>query len=436
MTRDTALPRRFLFLQGLATSFFTSLGAALEARGHAVHRVNFNGGDRIFWRQPGALDFRGTLETWPGFVSDLLEERRITDIVLFGDCRPLHRVAIKLAALRAIPVHVFEEGYLRPSWITYELGGVNAYSSLPRDPDWYRATAETLPPWEDAPAVPGNFLRRAVEDVLYNVATVALAWRYPGFRSHRPWHPFVEYAGWIGKFAVQSFAHRRSERLMKVILGSRAPFYLFPLQLDCDFQIREHSPFGRIEPAIDRIITSFARFAPPDARLVIKEHPLDNGLTNWRRVVERWAIARGVEQRVFYLEEGDLVALLRRARSVVTINSTVGTLALGEGIPVVALGSAIYDMPGLTYQGDLDDFWTHGSPADPSLVSAFRRVLGARTLIHGGFFSEQGLAFAIKGSIAKLEAAALPATQPAHTAAHALAIEPRLEALPVGAASG
>src|SRR5262249_6015119 len=152
---------------------------------------------------------------------------------------------------------VFEEGYLRPSWITHELGGVNANSSLPRDPDWYRTAAAALPPWQSVPPVAGNFLRRAAEDIAYNVATVALAWRFPGFRSHRPWHPFVEYAGWLKKFAEQPLARRRSERLMQVITGSRDPFYLFPLQLDCDFQIREHSPFGRIEPALDRILTSF-----------------------------------------------------------------------------------------------------------------------------------------------------------------------------------
>jgi capsular polysaccharide export protein len=43
-------PRSFLFLQGLASWFFDRLGRALIERGHAVHRVNFNGGDRLFWR--------------------------------------------------------------------------------------------------------------------------------------------------------------------------------------------------------------------------------------------------------------------------------------------------------------------------------------------------------------------------------------------------
>src|SRR4029077_2770694 len=101
-----------------------------------------------------------------------------------------------------------------------------------------------------------------------------------------------------GKFARQPLTQRRSDRLMRMIAGSRYPLYLFPLQLDCDFQVREHSRYGRIEPALDHIITSFARHAPHDARLVVKEHPLDNGMTNWQRVTERLATARGVANRV------------------------------------------------------------------------------------------------------------------------------------------
>ncbi|HTZ37449.1 MAG TPA: capsular biosynthesis protein [Stellaceae bacterium] len=433
---NAAAPRRVLFLQGLASAFFRRLGTALEARGHAVHRVNLNGGDKLFWRRPDAIDYRGTLEEWPAALGEILETRRITDIVLFGDCRPLHRVAIKLAAHRAIPVHVFEEGYLRPSWITLELGGVNANSSLPRDAKWYRTAASTLPPFEAAPSAPSSFLRRSVEDVAYNVATVALSWRFAGYRTHRPWHPFVEYAGWLAKFARQPFTRRRSERLMQEIAGSRDPLYLFPLQLDCDYQVREHSPFGRLEPAIDQVVTSFARHAPPDSRLIVKEHPLDNGLTDWLRVTERLATARGVAHRIVYLHEGDLATLLRRARAVVTINSTVGTLALGEGLPVIALGPAIYNFAGLTYQGELDDFWRHGTPADPALFDAFRRVIGARSLVYGGFFSEQALAAAVGGSIARIEAAA------AHTsvvvpdrAGHPLA-QDGLAAVPFGATTG
>ena len=62
--------------------------ATVIERGHAVYRVNFNGGDRAFWRLPGAVDFRGRPEEWPEFLDRLIVERAISDIILFGDCRP------------------------------------------------------------------------------------------------------------------------------------------------------------------------------------------------------------------------------------------------------------------------------------------------------------------------------------------------------------
>ncbi|HYZ41118.1 MAG TPA: capsular biosynthesis protein, partial [Stellaceae bacterium] len=135
----------------MATRFFERLGRALAERGHAVHRVNFNGGDRAFWRLPGAVDFRGRPQEWPEFLDELIVGKAISDVILFGDCRPLHRAAIRIAEERLLRIHVVEEGYLRPDWITFEEGGVNGHSSLPRDPDWYRERARSLPAWSDPP---------------------------------------------------------------------------------------------------------------------------------------------------------------------------------------------------------------------------------------------------------------------------------------------
>ena len=75
------MPRReFLFLQGLAGPFFSHLGQELADRGHGVHRVNFNGGDKIYWSGPNAVDYRLGLARWPRFLRSLLQARSITDI--------------------------------------------------------------------------------------------------------------------------------------------------------------------------------------------------------------------------------------------------------------------------------------------------------------------------------------------------------------------
>lgn len=397
--------RTFLFLQGMASGFFDRLGRDLAARGHRVHRINFNGGDRLFWSLAHAVDYRGAPAQWPAFLEARLDQWAVTDLVLFGDCRPLHKAAIAVAEARGLPVHVAEEGYIRPDWITLEAGGVNDRSSMPRDPAWFLAEAKAVPMPAEPRQVRGSFLRRAVQDVLYNLASEAMGWRYQAYKTHRPWHPFVEYAGWLKRFAFGRAARVRSAEAVQRLEASGRPYYFHPLQLDCDYQIREHSPFKRIAPALEAVLASFAAHAPSEALLVIKEHPLDNWLTDWRRMTAAIARRHGVGDRVVYLEEGHLQSLISGARGVVTVNSTVGVVALGLGRPTAALGKAIYDMDRLTFQGGIDAFWTDAAPPDPVVFEAFRKVVTARTQVNGDFFSEAGLAAAVQGAADRLEAA-------------------------------
>ena len=402
---QSPIHREFLFLQGLAGPFFGRLAKALQTTGHGVSRVNFNGGDRLFWPLPGAIDYRGRVAEWPDFLEVLLVERRVTDIVLFGDCRPLHRAAIQVARDLQVQVHVFEEGYIRPDWVTIELGGVNGHSTLPRDPEWYLEAARGLPEYGVDTAIPSSFFRRAFEDVAYNVSQMLSAWRFPHQQTHRPWHPMVEYGGWLWRLAQRRQARGRSAEVLRRLGDSAQPYFVFPLQLDCDYQIRLHSPFRGMQPAIERVLGSFASNAPAEAVLVVKEHPLDNGLVNWRKRVTRAAAAHGIADRVLYLEVGDVVPLVRGSVGVVTINSTTGTLALASGVPVITLGQAVYDLRRVTFQGSLEAFWTERTAPEAAVFDAFRRVMVARCLVRGGYFSETGLDMLVRNSVARLEQA-------------------------------
>jgi capsular polysaccharide export protein len=388
----------------MATRFFERLGRALADRGHAVHRVNFNAGDRAFWRLSGAIDFCGRPEEWPEVLDQLIVNNAISDIILFGDCRPPHRAAIRVAESRSLRIHVVEEGYLRPDWITFEEGGVNGNSALPRDPGWYCEQARSLPAWRDPPSVPGSFRRRAVEDVVYTMASMAGMWRFPHYATHRPYYQLVEYAGWLRRLAVKRRAERRAAAAIEALPDGSDPLFLFPLQLDCDYQVRVHSPFRAMHLAIEHVLASFAAHAPQAARLVVKLHPLDSGLVDWAAITGHLAVEFGIADRVTVLDGGDLEKLMARKPAVVTVNSTVGTLALACGLPVIALGKAIYDITGLTFQGDLDDFWSGPAAPDAALFDAFRRVLAARCLIPGSFFNEAGLTLAVNAAVDRLEA--------------------------------
>lgn len=397
--------RNILLLQGLMGPLFRRIGQALRRDGYGVFKVNFNGGDRLFWRLPNGIDYRGSPEDWPQALTRMIGDHAITDIVLFGDCRPMHMAAVKVGLDLRIPVHVFEEGYIRPDWVTLELGGVNGHSTLPRDPAWYRAEAATLPPAPEHHPVPSSFRRRAAEGVAYNLADVLTRWHYPYWENHRPWHPLVEGMGWLRRLRRSKAAAVRSQAVVAALEARGDPYMLFPLQLDSDAQIRLHSSFAGIADALRMVMSSFAEHAPASLRLVVKEHPLDNGVRDWRHETASLAALHGISGRVDYLESGDIVPVAREAKGVVTINSTSGTLALALGVPVIALGQAVYDIEGITFQGKLDDFWREPGRPDDETFAAFCRVLIDRCLVPGGFFSEEALDKVTQGVIARLETA-------------------------------
>jgi capsule polysaccharide modification protein KpsS len=123
--------RNILLLQGPMGPFFWHLRTVLESLGATVHKVNFNGGDVLFYPR-GATSFRAPLADWACYLRRLIQERSINQIFLFGDCREHHRSAVEVARALGVRVMVFEEGYLRPHYITVEKEGVNGHSPLPR----------------------------------------------------------------------------------------------------------------------------------------------------------------------------------------------------------------------------------------------------------------------------------------------------------------
>ncbi|MCW3686434.1 capsular biosynthesis protein, partial [Burkholderia cenocepacia] len=101
-----------------------------------------------------------------------------------------------------------------------------------------------------------------------------------------------------------------------------------------------HSPFDGVLAAIDQVLASFARNAREDVHLVIKNHPLDTGLIDYRRYVLQRAAELGIGARLRFIDAGHLPTLLEHARGVVVVNSTVGLSALHHRRPLIALGTA------------------------------------------------------------------------------------------------
>ncbi|HEX3952134.1 MAG TPA: hypothetical protein VHW90_01085 [Stellaceae bacterium] len=393
--------RSCVFLQGPISPFFDRLGRALLDRGHHVHRVNFHLGDQLFWRLP-ATNFRGRFEDWRGVVAALMDRHQITDLVLHGDRRFYHIVAAEEARARGIPVLATDLGYVRPDWLTLEYDGMTTYSRFPRDPTAIRELAAEFFEPNLAPRFRTPFWLIASLDIAYNIGLVFGRPLFPNYRYHSICHPVAEYAGWIWSRTKGLTTKRRTAAEKQRLREAPGSYFLVPLQLATDFQIRAHSPFGHVREVVHEIVASYARGAT-ERELVFVVHPLDNGLLDWSRLVADEAQRAGVAERVSVLHGGTPAEVLQNAAGVITINSTVGVTALHQGVPVKVLGNAVFDVPGLTSQDSLDAFWQNPTRPDPALMADFLRALIGTTQVKGGYYERSSQACAVAGFVDRLE---------------------------------
>lgn len=392
--------RHFLFLQGPLSPLYRRIGARLAEAGHAVTRVNFCSGDWLHWHGRECRFWRGRLADWPAEAARLMEEGGVTDLVLHSDTRPYHRPAVLAAEARGIAVHVSELGLLRPGYMTLARGGLGVLSRLPDDPAAIRRAAARLGEPDLSPRYPGSFALEAWQDLAYHLPNVAGFPLHPFYRRHTPSHPLVDYLAWARRLAGERRRKREAARVEAELLGSDAPLFLLPLQVEGDYQIQAQSQFGTMRAALAHVIAAFREAAPKAARLVVKAHPLDNGAVDWRAEIARHAGADA--GRITFLDGGSLAALFPRLAGLVTVNSTAGLDALRAGVPVALLTSALYDMEGLTHRDPLAEFWRAPRGPDPALLADFLKVVVASSQLRGSIHNREGLEEAVQTMTARL----------------------------------
>jgi capsular polysaccharide export protein len=388
--RDGRDQRRFLFLQGPHGPFFSQLGRMLGAAGAEVRRVGFNRGDQHFWSDRASyIPYRGSVEDWPATCAALLDDHAITDIVLYGDTRPVHAQAVALARTRGITVHVFEEGYLRPYWVTYERGGANGHSRLMgmSIPQMQKALADGQLDFPEAPARWGDMRQHMFYGAYYHFFLLMLNRAYAGFRPHRALNVRQEFRLYLRRlvFMPANWAARLQATLR--IRNGGFPYHLALLQLEHDASFQQHSPFSTMAEFLEVVIDGFAEGAPRHHHLVFKAHPLEDGRVNIRREIQRLASARGIAARVHYVRGGKLAQLLDHARSAVTVNSTAAQQVLWRGLPLKVFGSAVYDKPEFVSTLPLPEFFRHPRRPDSRAYRDYRHFLLETSQIAGGFYS-------------------------------------------------
>ena len=392
MNKNLKNDRVFLFLQGPHGPFFCQLAKMLELAKCTCWRVSFNSADKAFWRPRNRfISFNEPYSEWPTTFRKLALDKNITDLVLYGDTREIHQSAISEARKLNITVHVFEEGYLRPYWVTYERGGSNGNSRLMQmkltqmQDELTAHDLETQMP----PSHWGDTRQHVFYGALYHWFIMFANRAFPHFKPHRDLTVAQEFRLHLRRlFFLPVHAIERKLATIRILRGG-FPYHLVLLQLEHDSSLQSHSSFKKNRQFLETVVEKFHKGAPRHHHLVIKAHPLEDGRAAIRQTLKNLGKIYQVSNRIHYVRGGKLANLLDQARSAVTINSTAAQQVLWRGLPLKIFGNAIYDKPEFVSQADLAEFFARPTSPNARGYRDFRRFLLETSQVAGGYYSRK-----------------------------------------------
>lgn len=378
--------KRVLLLQGPMGGFFKQFADWLNTQQIECYKVNFNAGDWLFYHGHHVAHYRGSIQHFDTWLSNFIQTHEIDSLVCFGDCRFYHQIAKRVAKALDKRFFVFEEGYVRPNYITFEENGVNDFSLFKQ---YYLDDNNGIPdlPIPDHPQdVHPSYARLVRNAILYYFAWILLFWLYPFYQHHRLIHPFMEVFYWL-RSGFRRLLHHYTEphKFLDLIQHHSDQYFIVALQVHNDSQIRVHSDYHDVRAFIHEVMCSFAAHAAKEHYLVLKHHPMDRGYRHYGRLIQRLAKRYGLENRVVYLCDVHLPTLMKHSLGMVTINSTTGIQSLHHGKPVIAMGRAIYNIDKLTFQQGLDRFWQHPGRVNKLHYRRFRYALVRASQLNGSY---------------------------------------------------
>ncbi|KZK88659.1 Capsule polysaccharide biosynthesis protein [Pseudovibrio sp. Ad46] len=394
--------RCILLLQGPLSKYYARTAHHLEKLGARTLKVHFCGSDVHDWEQTETIHFSEPAENWALFLEALIVAHGVTDILLHGDRRYYHKVAIGVAKRLDVTIIATELGYLRPDWMTVEYGGCSALSHFPQNKQDLMALETQQADDTSTVLYPGSYKQIVLQELGFTFYNAVHARKFPHYHNHRTESRVQVYGGWLKARLQAKRRKQEADVIWDQLKQSDTPYYLFALQLNGDFQIRDHSPFASIYEAIEKVIASFARNAPKGTLLLLKSHPLEYRFKELSRAIVEASRKHGVEERTQLIHGQTIKALAEPSLGMLTINSSAGIEALEYGVPTCCILPTIYDMDGLTHQGDWETFWRSATPPEPDVFRKFIDALKTTIQVRGSLYNAAGLEAAAKGTAEKI----------------------------------
>ena len=368
--------RKILIVQGDWEAGMSLLALDLKDAGHEVGKVFFCAPDVIYrFRGIHTHMYRKPLEEFEAWLRELVAAEGYDTFFLYNHYRPYNQIAWNLAEELDLGCFVFELGLIRPNCVmvfSRESTPLLAISKA-----WDELLAGAPPPAQiETPpelcqvSTPAKLVVFCANFLFSRVTSPF----FPNFVDQRDMNLWCHFKH--GMIHLWRFIERgQDSEYDKLFSGELSgKYYAVPLQVHSDTQILKCSNFRTVEQFIKKVVASFQRYAPRRTKLVFKVHPMDRGYKDYTDLIAGLDHRLG-GGRILYVDRVHLPTLLEHSRGVVNINSSVGISGLVHLVPVITLGTAVYDLPELTFRGELDDFWTHARKPKAHHVSQFINLL-------------------------------------------------------------
>ncbi|WP_026560967.1 hypothetical protein [Bacillus sp. J37] len=282
------------------------------------------------------------------YIDQFIEEHNIDIICLFNGYHWIDQITKHLADKKGLKTYYFEDGLFRPFTITCDPKGINANSSVPEDPTFYDSleiNEDRLSRYLYKP----QFVqyRKGIKESLLKVASVkAISMMGSFLRIHPSFYAHITL--WQ---ASKYFIHKKIFQYRSPDKVDIPKDYLFlPFQVSRDTQILYNSDkISTMEELLDHVysaVQTYNRENNKQMKIVVKEHPEDISRNNYTELKKRYKNVNNV----IFLQKYDIKTLIKNAKIIVTINSTVGIEALAMSKPVITLGEAFYNIEGIVYR--------------------------------------------------------------------------------------
>ncbi|RYD36335.1 MAG: hypothetical protein EOP85_18355, partial [Verrucomicrobiaceae bacterium] len=374
--QEPVAKRKVLIVQGDWEAGMSLLALDLKDAGHEVGKVFFCAPDVIYkFRGIRTHMFRKPLAEFEAWLRELVRTEGYDTFFLYNHYRPYNQVAWNMAEELDMGCFVFELGLIRPNCVTVFSRKTIPLTTLSNE--WEKILAGG--PHPKAVETPTELCQVSTPAKLVAFCTNFFLSRvtsplFPNFvdqREMKLWSHFKHGVIHLWRFIERSRDCEYDPLFAGEMSGN---YYAVPLQVHSDTQITKCSDFKSIEQFIKRVVNSFEKHAPADTKLVFKVHPMDRGYKDYMDLIAGLDHRLG-GGRILYVDRVHLPTMLSHSRGLVNINSSVGISGLVHHVPVLTLGTAVYDLADLSYQGGLDSFWTQAQKPKGARVRDFINLL-------------------------------------------------------------